>query len=232
MRWNWEQKDWPEFLYDAKALETLEQQFMRQSGEFVGVFRHVGADDQNALRIELISEEAIKTSEIEGEILNRDSVQSSLRHQFGLGPENKNIPAAERGVAAMMTDLYEHFARPLDEATLFAWHKNLLGGDKWIRTIGGYRTHDEPMQVVSGPISKPKVHFEARLQKLYPQKCCASSPGSMIPLLVEKHRCLRSRVPDWRICTSCVSIRLKMAMAGLVGRLLRNLLHKILATPV
>lgn len=161
MRWNWEHKDWPEFLYDSKSLEALEQRFMLQSGEFLGVFRHVGADDQNALRIELISEEAVKTSEIEGEILNRDSVQSALRHQFGLGPENKNIPAAERGVAAMMTDLYKHFALPLDEATLFAWHKNLMGGDKWIRTIGGYRTHDEPMQVVSGPISKPKVHFEA-----------------------------------------------------------------------
>lgn len=53
----------------------------------MGVFRHVGADDQDTLRIDLIGDEAVKTSEIEGEILNRDSVQSSLRHQFGLGPE-------------------------------------------------------------------------------------------------------------------------------------------------
>ena len=55
---------------------TVEQARLLRSGEFMGVFRHVGADDQNALRIELISEEAVKTSEIEGEILNRDSVQS------------------------------------------------------------------------------------------------------------------------------------------------------------
>jgi Fic family protein len=166
MQWNWEQSDWPEFSYDSKTLEALERRFLRQSGEFLGVFRHVGADDQNALRIELISEEAVKTSEIEGEILNRDSVQSSLRHQFGLGPESANIPAAERGIARLMTDLYEHFADPLNDATLFAWHDHLMGGNKSIRTIGAYRTHDEPMQVVSGPIHKPTIHFEAPPSKV------------------------------------------------------------------
>jgi Fic family protein len=168
MRWNWEQTSWPEFSYDSNALETLERQFLRQSGEFLGVFRHVGADDQNALRIELISEEAIKTSEIEGEILNRDSVQSSLRHQFGLGPEVSNIPAAERGIASLMTDLYEHFQDPLNDAALFAWHNHLMGGDRSIKTIGAYRTHNEPMQVVSGPVYKPTVHFEAPPSKAVP----------------------------------------------------------------
>ncbi len=170
MRWNWEQSNWPEFSYDSKLLEALELQFLRQSGEFMGVFRHVGSDDQNALRIELISEEAIKTSEIEGEILNRDSVQSSLRHQFGLGPDSSNVPAAERGIAAMMTDLFEHFIDPLDGATLFAWHKHLMSGNKSIKTIGAYRTHDEPMQVVSGPIQKPSIHFEAPPSKAMPSE--------------------------------------------------------------
>lgn len=65
-------------------------------------FKHVGALDQAAIRIELISEEAVKTSEIEGENLDRDSVQSSLRHQLGLGPEAANIPGAERGIAKTM----------------------------------------------------------------------------------------------------------------------------------
>lgn len=166
MRWNWEQKDWPKFLYDTKALEALERQFLPQSGEFMGVLRHVGADDQNALRIELISEEAIKTSEIEGEFLNRDSVQSSLRHQFGLGPEVSDIPAAERGIASLMTDLYEHFKGSLNDAILFAWHNHLLSGNKFIKTIGGYRIHSEPMQVVSGSIQKPTVHFEGPPSKV------------------------------------------------------------------
>jgi len=88
MTWNWEHPDWPDFTYDSTALKPLEEQFLFQSGEFVGAFQHIGARDQDTLRIELISEEAVKTSEIEGEILNRDSVQSSLRHQFGLGRTN------------------------------------------------------------------------------------------------------------------------------------------------
>jgi Domain of unknown function (DUF4172) len=101
MRWNWEQADWTEFSYDTRSLEDLERQFLLQSSEFLGVFRHVGADGRNALRIMLISEEAIKTSEIEGEILNGDSVQSSLRHLFGLGPEDSHVPAGERGIARL-----------------------------------------------------------------------------------------------------------------------------------
>ncbi|MGD0635621.1 MAG: Fic family protein [Beijerinckiaceae bacterium] len=170
MTWNWEQPDWPEFTYNSKALEALEQQFLLQSGEFMGVFRHVGADDQNALRIELISEEAVKTSEIEGKILDRDSVQSSLRHQFGLGPEAANIPLAERGIAKMMVDVYEHFSDLLADATMFAWHSLLLSGDTSIKTIGGYRTYDDPMQVVSGPIHKRTVHFEAPPSRVIPDE--------------------------------------------------------------
>ena len=161
MTWNWEQPDWPEFAYDSKALEPLEQQFLLQSGEFIGACKHIGADDQESLKIELISDEAVKTSEIEGEILNRDSVQSSLRQQLGLGVEAPGVKPEERGVSKMMVDLYQNFTTPLSDKTMFDWHSMLLSGDTSIRVIGGYRTHPEPMQVVSGPIQKPSVHFEA-----------------------------------------------------------------------
>ena len=161
MRWNWEQPGWPEFAYDSKPLESLEQLFLRQSGEFIGACRHIGPDDQETLRIELISDEAVKTSEIEGEILNRDSVQSSLRHQFGLGAEAPGVRPAERGVSQMMVDLYRSFALPLTDRTMFDWHRMLLSGDKSIKVIGGYRTHADAMQVVSGPDYKRTVHFEA-----------------------------------------------------------------------
>src|SRR5215216_6697037 len=110
MVWNWEQPGWARFMYDPRALEPLEKQFLLQSGEFVGASKHVGADDQETLKIELISDEAVKTSEIEGEILNRDSVQSSLRHQFGLGAEAPGVKPAERGISEMMVDLYRNFA--------------------------------------------------------------------------------------------------------------------------
>lgn len=161
MTWNWEQPGWPTFSYAAEALEPLERQFLVQSGEFVGAFKHIGADDRETFKIELIGEEALKTSEIEGEILNRDSVQSSLRYQFGLADQPAKVPAAERGVSEMMADLYRNFAEPIDDATLFAWHRMLLSGDQKVSAVGGYRAHQAPMQVVSGPDYKRRIHFEA-----------------------------------------------------------------------
>jgi Fic family protein len=161
MTWTWERPEWPVFTYDSKALEPLEQQFLRQSGEFVGACKHIGADDQESLKIELISEEAVKTSEIEGEMLDRASVQSSLRHQLGLGAEAPGVTPAERGISQMMIDLYQSFATPLDDRTMFDWHAMLLAGDREIEVIGSYRTQADAMQVVSGPIGKRRVHFEA-----------------------------------------------------------------------
>jgi Fic family protein len=162
MRWNWEQPDWPTFTYDKEALEPLEREFLLRSGEFLGVFRHVSQDDRDQIRIDLISEEALKTSAIEGEYLNRDSVQSSLRQQLGLGGgEAKRIPPAERGIAEMMADVYLHFADTLSHRTLFAWHKMVMAGERRIETVGRYREHAEPMQIVSNPLYEPRVHFEA-----------------------------------------------------------------------
>jgi len=160
MTWNWEKPDWPNFTYDSGALEPLEKQFLLQSGEFIGACKHIGADDQEALKIELISDEAVKTSEIEGEILNRGSVQSSLRQQFGLGIEQPGVKPAERGISRMMVDLYRGFAATLTDKTMFDWHTMLLTGDDAIKVIGGYRTHADAVQVVSGPIHKRTVHFE------------------------------------------------------------------------
>ncbi len=151
MKWNWQRADWPNFTYDPAALERVEAEFLVRSGEFVGAFRHVSPDDQDTIRIELISDEALKTSEIEGEILNRDSLQSSLRQQFGLGNDTRRVPPHERGIAEMMVDLYRTFAVPLNRKTLFAWHKMVMAGYHGIEVIGGYRRHADPMQVVSGP---------------------------------------------------------------------------------
>jgi Fic family protein len=161
MRWNWEQSDWPEFSYDPAAIEPLERQFLLRSGEFVGACKHISEADKDRLKIEMISEEAVKTSEIEGELLNRDSVQSSIIHQFGLGPDKPRILPAERGIAEMMVDLYRTFASPLTDRMLFRWHKMLLSESRDIKVIGGYRKHPDPMQVVSGPLHRRKVHFEA-----------------------------------------------------------------------
>lgn len=161
MTWNWEQPSWPNFTYNSNSLMDLEQQFLLRSGEFIGAFKHIGADGQNSLRIELIGDEALKTSEIEGEILNRESVQSSLRQQFGVGTDEREIPPAERGIAQMMVNLYETFGAPLTHETMFEWHKMLMSGERRIEVVNGYRTHEDPMQVVSSSLHDRKVYFEA-----------------------------------------------------------------------
>jgi len=76
MTWNWQQAEWPKFSYDKKALESLESEFLLRSGEFLGVFRHVGSDDRDQIRLDLISEEAPKTSAIEGEYRDEGTASS------------------------------------------------------------------------------------------------------------------------------------------------------------
>jgi Fic family protein len=182
MEWNWQKPDWPRFTYKASALALPEKQFLLNAGEFVGACKHIDSQDKDRLRIEVIRDEAVKTSEIEGEFLDRDSVQSSLLHQFGLGPDKQRIPAAERGIAEMMVDLYETFAEPLTATAMFRWHKMLLGGDKSVKVtdksvkvVGAYRKDDDPMQVVSGPPHKRKVHFEAP-----PGKCVRAEMAAFV----------------------------------------------------
>ena len=104
--WNWQQADWPDFRYDRTKLDVLEAEFLRQSGVFSGSIRHINVGDKEQITVELISEEALNTSEIEGEILNRDSLQSSIRRNFGLATDNRKIPPAEQGIAQMMVELY------------------------------------------------------------------------------------------------------------------------------
>jgi Fic family protein len=163
MIWNWEQSEWPEFAYGGAALDALERQFLVHTGEFAGVVRHIGTAEQDFLKVELIGDEALKTSEIEGEILNRDSVQSSLRDQFGLArdADARSVAPAERGIAEMMVDLYRTYEAPLTHEMMFGWHRMVMAAERHLRVIGGYRTHSEPMQVVSGAAGKPKIHFEA-----------------------------------------------------------------------
>ncbi|MDE0943652.1 MAG: Fic family protein [Alphaproteobacteria bacterium] len=161
MTWNWEQSDWPAFTWDDGALDDLEARFMRQAGVLSGALRHVNGDDTAALTVELISAEAVKTSEIEGEILDRNSVQSSIKRHFGLATDNARATPAERGIADMMVDVYRTYAAPLSHETLFKWHEMLAMGRRDLTDVGCYRTHEDAMQVVSGAAHAPTIHFEA-----------------------------------------------------------------------
>lgn len=161
MAWNWQRPDWPNFRWERARLETAERQFLVGGGVFVGTVRHVGKEERDQLTIEAMSTEAVTTSEIEGEILDRASVQSSLREQLGLATDERRVRPAERGIAEMMVDLYRSFAEPLSEEMLFRWHRMMMSGSRNLRDVGQYRTSAKPMQVVSGPIGEPRVHFEA-----------------------------------------------------------------------
>ncbi len=161
MSWNWTQPDWPEFRYNPFALDAPERRFLLSSGEILGAVRHVKSDERDQLRIELLSEEAVQTSAIEGEVLDRLSVQSSLRRHLGLAPDSYPQKPREQGIAEMMVDVYSGFATPLDHQTLCRWHSMLLSHDRSLETVGAYRRHEDAMQIVSGRLDRPTIHFEA-----------------------------------------------------------------------
>lgn len=161
MTWNWQQSDWPNFRWEQLKLQAYETKFLRQSGIQIGSSKHINEDGFVELVIDLITNEAMKTSEIEGEYLDRDSVQSSLRKNFGIEVSNHRTKPAEFGIAAIMTDLYQNHLSPLNHDLLFKWHELLTNGRLDLKDIGSYRTHADAMQVVSGRVDKPNVHFEA-----------------------------------------------------------------------
>ena len=168
--WNWLLKKWPQFTYDKESLIELEQLFIENSGTMVGALKHITNDSKDNLLVEILSNEAIKTSEIEGEFLNRDSVQSSIKRNLGLTVDKRKVPPAEFGIAEMMVDLYLNFSKPLSHYQLFDWHKMITNGRRDLTDIGAYRTHIEPMQVVSGRLDLPTVHFVAPPSKEIPRE--------------------------------------------------------------
>lgn len=161
MAWNWEHPDWPDFQWDRAALADMEARFLHSSGMQIGSLKHFDDETRLSIMVDTLTGEALKTSEIEGEILNRDSVQSSILNGFGLPTDGRRIAPAERGIADMMIDLHRRFDQPVTHATLHGWHRMITNGRTDLQDIGQYRTHEQPMQVVSGALHKPNVHFEA-----------------------------------------------------------------------
>lgn len=165
MDWIWKNADWPHYCYDKNVLERYESAFLHKAGMLHGALKHIADGDKQTLTIQIISDEALKTSEIEGKILDRESVQSSIQRHFGLKPARKNIPPAEHGISEMMVDLYTSCETPLDHETLFRWHMMLTEGRRDLSDIGRYRTGDDPMQIVSNRLHETHVHYEAPASK-------------------------------------------------------------------
>ncbi len=166
--WNWQLKDWPQFTFNAQALKELELNFAKNTGEMLGVLRHIKVDSKDNFLVEMLSNEAVKTTEIEGEYLDRDSVQSSIKSKLGLNAVKRKVQPAEYGIAEMMVDLYQNFNTPLKHSQMFLWHEMIMNGRRDLDDIGSYRTHKDPMQIVSGRLDKPSIHFEAPPSKIIP----------------------------------------------------------------
>ena len=159
--WNWQLAEWPNFRFDEVRLRPLEAEFLRRSGVHVGAFSHLESHEQESLRAEMLSDEALLTSKIEGELLDRDSLQSSIRRLFGLADDGRKASPAETGISELQVDVYRSFAGPLTDEQLFQWHRMVVRGRWDLRSIGEFRQHKEPMRIVSGAIHDPVVHFEA-----------------------------------------------------------------------
>lgn len=218
--WNWQQPDWPCWRFDAGALAVYEAQFLLNAGQLAGALEHLAPSTANAVRLDVLSDEAIYTSRIEGEELDRLSVQSSIRRQMGLTAAEAASPA-ERGISELMHECFAHYDRPLGHQMLCDWQAMVCRGRSDV-VVGGYRQHGASMQVVSGPLHQPRVHFEAP-----PSDCVADE---------------MTRLIEWTLHTDTPAL----TRAGLVhlwfvsihpfedgnGRVGRALVEKILAQSI
>jgi len=162
----WELPDWPRFRWDADELALPLAAAHLKQGKLLGRMERLGFALRCEAELEATTEEAVKNAEIEGETLNRESVRSSVARRLGipdaaLGPEDRRAD----GLVEMMLDATRNFSIPLTRERLFAWQAALFptgrSGLDAIR-LGAWRDDASgPMQVVSGPIGRQKVHFEA-----------------------------------------------------------------------
>lgn len=161
MTYNWQQPDWPDFKYDLLDVEDALFNFAEQTGHVTGLLKAMPEDIQMEAVMDIMVAEAIKTSEIEGEYLSRQDVVSSIRNHLGLNQTPESIKDKRaQGAGELMADARKTYAEPLTEGKLFEWHTVLLKDHKRIN-VGVWRSHEDPMQVISGAIGKEKVHFEA-----------------------------------------------------------------------
>lgn len=162
----WDTPEWPEFRWDDVQLLVPLAAARLEQGRLLGGMARLGFDLKLEAQLEALTEETIKSSEIEGEVFDRDSVRSSLARRLGV-PRAAVAPADRRtdGVVEMMLDATQSYAEPLTQERLFAWHASLFptGYSGLYRiSTGAWRDDaDGPMQVVSGPVGRRRVHYEA-----------------------------------------------------------------------
>lgn len=162
----WEEPDWPELTWDSETLAPVLAQTRHAQGRLLGRMEALGFDLQGEAELRTLTSDVLMSSEIEGEKLDREQVRSSVARRLGL--EAGGLVPSERdveGVVEMMLDATQEFDQPLSEERLFAWHASLFptgrSGMRKLR-VGAWRDDEAgPMQVVSGPVGRERVHYVA-----------------------------------------------------------------------
>jgi Fic family protein len=162
-----ELRDWPRFTWGSKALAPLLSEVRLRQGLLVGKMRGYGLASRWTATLKVLTEETIKSSAIEGVVLDPENVRSSLARRLGLevggltAHKDRNVD----GVVEMMLDATQRFSKPLTKERLFDWHAHLFPGIRTMRDkfrVGAWRDDSQgPMQVVSGPVGRHKIHYEA-----------------------------------------------------------------------
>ncbi len=164
--WIWQQPDWPNFTWQAERLTPLLRECVQAQGQLMGMASSVSSSQSARNELDALLQNIVTSSAIEGETLNVGSVRSSLARRLGLEQmDGDHVSQRSEGLAQLMLDATQHFAQPLTLARLLEWHKWLFpdqDADFAARPMHvGELRGDEPMQVVSGRLDRPTVHFEA-----------------------------------------------------------------------
>lgn len=190
----WENSNWPALSWDERNLSKPLAHVSREQGRLLGKMEALGVELRSEAHLCTLTEDVVKSSEIEGEKLARDQVRSSIARRLGM--DVGGLVLADRnveGVVEMMLDATGNYAEALTEERLFNWHASLFptgrSGISKIR-VGCWRDDNSgPMQVVSGPVGREKVHYEAPPAKRLPGEMAKflrwfKKPGDMDPLLI------------------------------------------------
>jgi Fic family protein len=165
-QWIWQQPDWPDFNWQTERLAGVLRECVQAQGQLMGMAGSISHALGAQTELDALLQNIVTSSAIEGEQLNVGSVRSSLARRLGLElVDGASVSPRSEGLAQLMFDATRRFAEPLTCARLLEWHRWLFPdqeNDLNARAmhVGALRG-DEPMQVVSGRIDRPTVHFEA-----------------------------------------------------------------------
>ena len=161
----WQYPEWPSFTWNDSRLISLLSEVRNLEGKIQGMMDGLGFNVQSMTALNVMTEDVLRSNEIEGVILNSDKVRSYIARHLGI--DTAGLPQPDHyteGVVQIMMDAVTNCNKPLTPERLFNWHAALFPTGRsgmYPITVGAYRTGGEPMQIVSGAMGKEKVHYEA-----------------------------------------------------------------------